>query len=193
MFGFNKKKPIENHMAEWLAHPNEFGQPPKSVKFKRTYKATLMGHGKTDIHLVDYEMPDGVVGRGFVNGSLTWSFLGEGVNAIDEQSLLTAYCGWAWLFPSIQAGNVLTDFQSEQEEALFVDTMQKKGVEGLQIQSRYKIGTSELFEFRGTMNGEEVRGAGDSEYQTGFKKSDPEYALPSIYFHLGEEVIESMA
>lgn len=80
-------------MTEWLAHPSEFGVRPKTVRHKRTYQASLI-HGDAEIHLCEYVMPDGTCGRGFVNGSLTWSFLGEGVEAIDDDNLLPAYCGW---------------------------------------------------------------------------------------------------
>src|SRR5688572_27908094 len=110
MFGFGNKRKIENEMAEWLAHPNEFGVRPKSVRHKRTYKAKLIGHGDVEIHLVEYVMPDGRNGRGFVNPPLTWSFLGDGANTIDDDNLVLAYCGWAWLFPAIQAGSALTQF-----------------------------------------------------------------------------------
>jgi len=62
----------------------------------------------------------------------------------------------------------------------------------LELRERYKIGTSELFEFVGTFEGEPIRGAGDSQHQTVLIKSEPQFALPAIYFHLGVEVIESM-
>ena len=65
MFGFGNKRPIEEEMAKWLAHPNEFGVQPETVRFKRTYKAKLISHGSVEIHLVDYKMPDGTIGRGF--------------------------------------------------------------------------------------------------------------------------------
>lgn len=77
MLGLGTKRPIEDKMAEWLAHLSEFGVRPKTVRFKRTYKADLITYGKVEIHLVEYTMPDGTVGRGFVNGGLTWSFLGR--------------------------------------------------------------------------------------------------------------------
>jgi hypothetical protein len=86
---------IEEKMAEWLAHPSEFGVRPKNMRIKHTYKADLITYGKVEIHLVEYTMPDGTVGRGFDNGGLTWSFLGGGVNAIKDDELFVAYCGWA--------------------------------------------------------------------------------------------------
>ena len=77
MFGFGKKRAIEKEMADWLAHPAEFGVQPKSVRLKRTYRGEVINTGAVEIHLVEYEMPDGTQGRGFVNGPLTWSFLSD--------------------------------------------------------------------------------------------------------------------
>jgi hypothetical protein len=188
MFGFLNKPEIEAQMAEWLSHPSEFGVAPKLVRYRKTYKAKLITHGKVRIHVVDYEMPDGKKGRGFVNGGLTWSFLGDDVNRIDDEDHFTAYCGWSWLFPAMQGGSVQTDFASDGEEKKFIEERQKSGVEGLRITSKYKIGTSELFEYDGVRKGDKVKGAGGSEGHVEFRASDPRFFLPAIYFLLGEEV-----
>ena len=182
----------EQHMAEWLAHPTEFGVRPIKVRHKRTYKAELITYGKVEIDLVAYTMPGGISGRGFVNGSLTWSFLGNEVNAIKDDHLFVAYCGWAWLFPALQAGTVKTDFLSETEEAQFVAKKRQEGFADAEIGDRYKIGTSELFEFAYTIGGKRVRGAGDVASEVSFAEDDPRFNLPSIYFLLGRQVIKSM-
>jgi len=192
MFGFGDKRKAEQQMAEWLAHPAEFGVPPTKVRHRHTYKGELLTHGKVEIHLVEYTMPDGTTGRGFVNGSLTWSFLGDEVNAIDDDNLLLAYCGWAWLFPALQGGGVLTDFVSEGEEARYVAQKQQEGLTAVVITNRYKVGTSELFEFTGTFDGKRAKGAGATEDEVGFTEDDPCFNLPSIYFFLGRQAIQSM-
>lgn len=191
MFGLGSKKKYEDQMAEWLAHPNEFGVRPKSVRHKRTYQTSLI-HGDTEIHLCEYLMPDGTRGRGFVNGSLTWSFLGVGVNGIDDENLILAYCGWTWLFPAMQSGGVVTDFVSGGEEARFVAQKQEQGLTDVMITNRYLIGTSELFEFVGNYQGTPAKGAGDTESEVGFMAGDPCFNLPSIYFLLGRQVIKSL-
>lgn len=190
--GFGSKGPIEEKMAEWLAHPAEFGVPPKSVKFKRTYKADLITYGQVDIHLVEYTMPDGTTGRGFVNGGLTWSFIGPAINAIKDDDLFVAYCGWAWLFPPLQKGTIQTTFTSSGEEARYVAQKQKEGLDDVQVVERYKIGTSELTGFVAKRDGVQIRGAGDTNSEVVFPSSDPRFALPSIYFLLGREVVKSV-
>ena len=192
MFGFRSRRRIENEMAEWLAHPNEFGVRPATVRLKRTYKANLITQGDRELHLVEYAMPDGTIGRGFVNGSLTWSFLGEEVNAISDDDLLVAYCGWAWLFPALQGGTVATEFLSLSEEAAFRAKKRDDGLENLVFTGRYKIGTSELFEFKATKNGRQIRGAGDTASEVSYDENDPRCNLPSIYFLLGQASIKSI-
>ena len=189
MFGFGNKKRIEEKMAEWLAHPMEFGVQPEIVRFKRTYQAKLITYGKVQIHLVDYEMPDGTIGRGFVNDGLTWSFIGEEVNSIKDDDLFIAYCGWAWLFPPLQKGTVQTNFVSNGEEAKFLAKKQGEGLTEIQVTNRYKIGTSELTEFLAEQEARPVRGAGDMTAEVLFTADDPRFNLPSIYFLLGEQVI----
>ena len=192
MLGFGSRRPIEEKMAEWLAHPAEFGLPPKSVQFKRTYKADLITYGKVDIHLVEYAMPDGTTGRGFVNGGLTWSFIGPEINAIKDDDLFVAYCGWAWLLPPLQNGTIKTVFTSSGEEARYLAQKQKEGFNDIQVIDRYKIGTSELTGFRAKRDGIQVQGAGDTNSEVVFPSSDPRFALPTIYFLLGREVIKSV-
>jgi hypothetical protein len=192
VFGLGKKRAVEQEMADWLAHPMEFGVPPKTVRLKRTYRGEVITQGAVTIHLVEYEMPDGTLGRGFVNGSLTWSFPGDDINAIADDDLMVAYCGWAWLFPATQAGNVPSEFESLTEERAFTEKKLADGFADVQLGSRYQIGTSELFEFKGTSNGQQFVGAGNTESEVVFAATDPKAALPPIYFLLGREVIKSM-
>lgn len=192
MFDFGNKQRIEEEMAEWLAHPMEFGVQPAIVRFKRTYRAKLITYGNVQIHLVHYEMPDGTIGRGFVNDGLTWSFLGEPVNSIKDDDLFVAYCGWAWLFPALQKGTVQTNFVSNGEEARFLTKKQGEGLSEIQVTDRYKIGTSELTGFLAKRQDRAVRCAGDSTAEVLFTDDDPRFNLPSIYFLLGEQVIESV-
>jgi hypothetical protein len=192
MFGIRNRRAIEEKMAEWLAHPLEFGVRPTHVQFRRTFKAELVTYGRVEIHLVGYTMPDGTTGRGFVNGGLTWSFLGDGINAIADDDLFVAYCGWAWLFPPLQQGTVKTDFTSSGEEAKYVAQKQKDGLSDIEVTGRYQIGTSEIIEFKATKNDEPVHGAGDTTVEVIFPASDPRSRLPSIYFLLGPQIILSV-
>jgi hypothetical protein len=186
------KRRAEEHMAEWLSHPLEFGVPPASIRYRRSYRGTLVTQGDVEIHLVEYAMPDGTHGRGFVNGPLTWSFIGEEVNAIGDDDLLQAYCGWSWLFPALQGGSVETDFVSETEEPQFLDQKREEGFENIVVTDRYRIGDSELFEFTAIRDGVPVKGAGNTEDDVAFPEDDPRSFLPAIYFLLARHTIKAM-
>lgn len=189
MFGFGSKfKKEEEAIAQWLAHPNEFGVAPKRVKHRRAHALKTMW-GPVTVHVLDYEMPDGTRGIGFVN-PITWSFFADRVPEIPEDELVRAYMGWAFLFPALQSGKATSDFVSEGEEQRFLEMKAMQRVfSDIEITARYKIGTSELFEYRGKFEGMTVRGAGNVESEVVFDESDPCYDLPAIYFLLGREVV----
>lgn len=186
----NDKERIESEMAEWLAHPNEFGVPPRSVRHVRTYNVTMVGDGDVRIHLVEYEMPDGTKSRGFVS-PLTWSFLGD-TSSFSDDDLLIAYCGWAWLFPRIQAETVLITFDSDGEQARYLDQKRKQGLTEVKVAGRYKIGTSEIFEVEGLQNGKPEKSAGNTEAESRFGEGCPQFRLPAIYSFLGPQVIKKV-
>ena len=74
-------------------------------------------------------------------------------------------------------------------------SLAKKSAQGLhnfELTSRYKIGTSELFEYQAIKNGKRIRGAGDTRSEVSYEEDDPRYNLPGIYFLLGRESIQSV-
>jgi hypothetical protein len=184
-------KEIENSMAKWLAHPLEFGVAPKVVRYLRTYQLTLIGDGDIDVHLVEYEMPGHTKSRGFVNPPLTWSFLGD-TSALSDYELLVAYCGWAWMFPRIQAGTVVRNFASDGEEARYIAHKKAQGFSDITVTSSFKIGTSEIYEVNGLLAGKRTKSAGNTEAEAVFAADSPQFNLPAIYSFLGPQVIKSV-
>lgn len=188
MLSFGNRRKAEKTVSEWLAHPNEFGVAPKMVKYRRNFRVTLEQYGTFRIHLVDYEMPDGTVGRAFYN-PVTWTFLGDAINDIDDASLIVAYAGWLFLVPALQNGSVTDRFISETEEVAFTHEKTQLGLTDFTVTERYRIATSELFEYEATHQGEKVRGAGNTETEVMFNENDPRYHLPAIYFVLGNNLL----
>jgi len=78
------------------------------------------------------------------------------------------------------------------EEAAFRVKKRNDGLENLKFIDRYKIGTSELFEFTATKNGRQIKGAGDTNSEVSYDQDDPRFNLPSIYFLLGQTCINSI-
>ena len=173
-------------MAEWLAHPNEFGTAPMSVAYRRTLRATLVGGGKTKVHLVDYEMPDGTKGLGFV-GPAVWSFCEPDTGLADEADVLEAYLGLVFVLAGIENGSLETDFLSEngQDEAL-VSMLTSKGYSDVTIRDGYRLGELEVYEFSAVRDGKRFRGAGNKDYTIGHPEDSPLFKLPQIYVFFGK-------
>ena len=189
LFGGKKNKgSSESHfpeLEEWLAHPNEFGVAPKKTWLIGTFNKIIYPNPKPiDIKLVGYEMPDGTKGRAFL-GYITWSFMGDDVNAISDESIVLAYTGWAFLFPGLQDGSFATDFDESEQEKKFRTDMSK--LKGFEITSKVRIGELELFEYVGLASSGRIRGCGSIESNLYYTEDMPEFNLPTIYHLLGHE------
>jgi hypothetical protein len=172
-------------MAAWLAHPSEFGERPRAVRLLGTYPRVIMSLGPdpVPIFLIAYEMPSGKRGRGFVN-PITWSFIGDELDAIPDADLVTAYTGWAFLFPQLQDGSIQTEFAATTLPS-FKAFLTKCGVTDVTIDDTYLVGDSELFEFTGSQDGTRLRGAGNEETRVFFTAGMPQMHLPAIYWLFG--------
>jgi hypothetical protein len=137
-------------------------------------------------------MPDGTKGRGFINGQFTWSFRGNAINQIHDDSLIIAYIGWMGVFPAFQSGKMTSDFASEREEALYLVQKETQGYSNVQIRERYKLGSAEFYELLATFKGQSVRVAGNTQTEIGFSSSQPEYHLPPIYFLFGQTAAKNI-
>lgn len=182
----------EDILSQWLADPLEFGCPPKSVRLLHTYHVSIKHRGPTDVHLLRYEMPNGAIGRGFVNPT-TWSFQGDKVNQIPDDDLLLAYMGWLYVFPTLQNGHLVPITTSEGEEQRLLEKKANAGFTEVVILERYQLLQSiELFEWRAQYQGEPVRGAGNSSnIDLWHPASHPRYHLPALYYLFGPSMMVS--
>ena len=178
----------EQTMSEWLAHPTEFGVRPRRAKYLTTIRAKLPGKAPyTDVHLVEYEMPDGTYGRGFVN-PITWSFLGPlPYEALGNERLVTVYAGWLWLFPAVSDGRALTKFDPSTRDQLLAQ-LTRDGITDVKVLDQYKVGTSEFYEFTGVRNGTKIQGAGSAGSMLVYDASAPEASLPVVYTYLAKVI-----
>lgn len=188
MFGFGEKKKMEKIVAQWLAHPGAFGTMPRSVHYRRKHRVALPPYGEITIHLINYAMPDGTVGRAFYN-PVTWTFRGSDVNAIDDTDLLIAYAGWLFLTTALQNGTATEVFISSGEEAAFLAAKREAGFEQTQITARYRLGNRELFEYESAYHCSVIKGAGNTETDVMFTSCDARACLPPIYFVLGKDLL----
>ena len=176
----------EKTLAEWLAHPMEFGVRPKSTKYLTSISAPIAGiSAPVMVHVVEYHMPDGTYGRGFVN-PITWSFLGDlPYDKLTNEQLVMAYSGWVWLFSALQNGNAQIDFAPSTSDE-FSRKLRKDGIEAVTIRNQYRVGDSEFFEFEGRRAGANVKGAGSIEASLVYGETEPQASLPVVYTFLAK-------
>jgi hypothetical protein len=176
---------IEAKMAEWLAHPLEFGKKPKRTKYLASVQTRIAGEQQPlTVHFVEYEMPDGTYGKGFVN-PVTWSFIGPlPYDRFTDVQLVTAYSGWLWLFSALNNRRAVTDFQPQTAGALVAE-LEREGITEVVIKDKYKVRTSEFFEFTGKQGGRLIKGAGSTGSKLVLAEDAPAAALPVVYTYLG--------
>jgi hypothetical protein len=176
----------EKTLAEWLAHPMEFGVTPASTKYLTSISTPIAGMpAPVEVHVVEYRMPDGTYGKGFVN-PITWAFLGDlPYDELSNEQLVMAYSGWVWLFSALQNGNAQTDFAPATTDA-FTQKLRQDGIDAVTITNQYRVGDSEFFEFEGRKAGVKVKGAGSIEASVVFNETEPQAALPVVYTFLAK-------
>jgi hypothetical protein len=176
---------VENAMAQWLSHPIEFGVPPRSVRYLRSVSIRLADQpAPVVIHMVEYLMPNGIYGRGFVN-PVAWSFLGPvPYDKLTDIQLVTAYLGWLWLSSAIQEGRASASFEAHSLKPLIAE-LNKDGVSGVVMTEQTKVGNLEFFEFTGVREGKPVKGAGAAGSKLILDASSPAAFLPVLYTYLG--------
>jgi hypothetical protein len=172
-------------MAEWLAHPMEFGISPKRARYLSSVDTKIAGVAQpVRVHIVEYEMPNGTYGRGFVN-PVTWSFLGKiPYDKLTDVQLVTAYSGWLWIFSATNSGRAETNFEPQTLNALLAE-LARDGVSDVAVKEKYKVRTSEFFEFTGVRAGQRIRGAGSAGSKLIFDESAPQASIPVVFTYLG--------
>jgi hypothetical protein len=181
---FTPKAKIEKAMADWMADPRELGEAPRSVKYRCTRKRKSFGV-KVKVHLVDYDMPDGTRGLGFV-GPFTWSFCEPALEKADEEDVLKAYLGLMVVMLGAEAGVVKTEFESSTGEAALKQMLTESGFSDISIGDKFQIDDLEVFEFASTKDGKAFRGAGNKDATISHSEEEPLYHVPQAYLFFGE-------
>jgi hypothetical protein len=89
-----------SEMCEWLAHPNEFGQPPdeiRQVDTRELFWPPTNDHRKLWVFRYEYPPPDGGteqdIGYGMV-GSVTFALFGESTADFSAEQVYALHCAW---------------------------------------------------------------------------------------------------
>lgn len=180
----------ETRMSEWLAHPNEFGEPPLEIhEIHRELTEWPLEDGKVEIVLYRYRMADGYVGVG-MTGPITWSFLGEDVlDGLSTDEIKRAYAGWYVSFLAVQqhTGESEQIVARRQELSAQLAASNPNFVEVTEFQP---IGNLLFYAYREKRGSAEVVIATDRELPREYPAGSKFLKLPVLYNYNGSLFFE---
>lgn len=148
-------------MAEWLAHPMEYGVAPAELSVYYRKEVDWFNE-REKVFLVKYLMPGGESGIGFT-GPITWSFHSISLEEIKgmyqrthKQRLVSLYAGWFLAFVLSQEDPSLTQPDAEKmrrliEELQTVNEEETQYPVNLQFHDYMKVGEREHYIFKGDL------------------------------------------
>lgn len=108
----------EEKMAEWLAHPMEFGKPPEKIKeIYRVETDWPLFDEKVTFALHSYEMENKYSAIG-MTGPITWSFLDIKFDQFSPEELKVLYAGWHVNFIAINSENYSPEKSQEKQNEI---------------------------------------------------------------------------
>jgi hypothetical protein len=83
-----------SEMAEWLAHPNEMGKPPDSIRVLDTREMFWPpANDRRRLWLIAYDYSGGESGVGMV-GSVTFALFGDTKSDLSPEDIYGLHCAW---------------------------------------------------------------------------------------------------
>lgn len=182
--------PDERRMIEWLAHPNEFGEPPAEIQeVHRELTEWPLQDRKVEIVLFRYRMQDGHVGVG-MTGPVTWSFLGEGVlDGLTPDEIKRAYAGWYVSFLAVQQHTGESE-QIESRRQALSDKLEASNPNFLEITEFQPVGGLLFYAYREKRGSGEVVIATDQELPREYASDSKYLKLPVLYNYIGSLFFE---
>lgn len=175
----------EQRMSEWLAHPNEFGEPPVEIReIHREVTDWPLEDQKVEIVLYRYRMEGGHVGVG-LTGPVTWSFLGDGVlDGLSYDEMKRAFAGWYVSFLAVQQHTGEAQ-KIEARRREMTSKLKASNENFLEITEFQPVGNLLFYAYREKRGSEEITIATDQERPREYKVGSKFLKLPVLYNYIG--------
>lgn len=165
-------KTSEQALANWLAHPMEFGEPPEEIKeIHREKTRWPLFDEKVDIAFHRYKMRSGFSSIG-MTGPITWGFIGDDLSGFTTEELKRLHAGWYIAFLAVNSPNYSRE-QEEQERQAVEEKLRGKLARSVCIVDYLRIGDLVFYAYKVKPGDEEViiatDGTDQMEYGTGSK------------------------
>lgn len=179
---------ILSTFGDWYSSPSNQNKAPENLKYIGIFNRKFMlPDSEIDVHLVSYTKSNGLYGRGFVN-PINWSFFVDDDSSFNDEDLVTAYCGWAFLYEGVIKKVVKSDFQDKDSstKGIWEKIKQELSTDFI-LEKKYIVGDLIYAEFEGTVNGVKAKQAvGNDNSSLFLDENDSRFNLPALWSLLGE-------
>lgn len=174
----------EQEMADWLAHPMEFGEAPEEVQEihrERTQWPLLDDEVELVFHR--YRTKDGFTSIG-MTGPITWSFLGDDLRGFTMGELKRLYAGWYINFAAVNSSGYSVEQNRREKESLAKQL--RETLEGfVKIVDYVRAGELVFYAYRARRDRQEVVVATDTAEDLVYEPESKYLRLPPLYYFMG--------
>jgi hypothetical protein len=182
-------KSSEQEMANWLAHPMEFGEPPEEIEEIHQEKTQWpLFDEKVEIAFHRYRMKDGFSSIG-MTGPITWSFVGDDLSGFTTEELKRLYAGWYIAFLAVNSPNYSRE-QEEQERQTVEEKLRRKLAGFVGVVDFLSFGELVFYAYKIKRGDEEVIIATDRTNKMEYEAESKYLRLPPLYYFLGSLFFE---
>lgn len=177
-------KNSEQEMANWIAHPMEFGELPEEIEeIHREKTPWPLLDEEVEIAFHRYRMKDGFSSIG-MTGPITWSFLGDDLSSFTTEELKRLYAGWYIAFAAVNSSNYSKKQNDQERQALEQELREKKG-EMTKVIDYLSIGELVFYAYQIKHGDQKMVIATDRTNQKEYETGSKYLRLPPLYYFLG--------
>jgi hypothetical protein len=177
-------KQSEQEMAEWLAHPMEFGETPVEInEIHQEVTPWPLFDEQVSLSFHRYKMKDGFSSIG-MTGPITWSFLGDVLSGFSIEDLKRLYAGWHISFMAINSSGYSIEESKKRQQSTEIKL--QKSINGFEKIVEYlSFGELVFYAYKYKREGKDFVVATDGEDKLEYEEGSKYLRLPPLYYFLG--------
>ncbi|NVB79731.1 MAG: hypothetical protein HOV81_15150 [Kofleriaceae bacterium] len=172
-------------VRDWLAHPNEYGQPPERAAIVWRGERDWPFHDKPEnVYLVEFAYADGNRGIALA-GPVTWTFLEIDFARFAHEDLVKLYAGWYLQFVMINDPKGQEAQRRKLSDGEIASLLTAQGFTAIDVTDSVQIGDDTYVAALATKDGARVVAAGRAHAVKTYDPTMPQMKLPPLYWYLG--------
>jgi hypothetical protein len=175
---------MEKTMAEWLAHPMEFDQPPIEIaEIHREKSEWPLFDEPVEVAFHRYKMDSGFVGVG-MTGPITWSFIGDGMDGFSPDELKRLYAGWYVAFLTVNSEKYSAKDDEKEQKAL-AKKLKKDLPDFVELKEYLRVGELIFYAYASERVGAKITTAIYADERLEYEADSKYLRLPPLYYFIG--------